>query len=464
MSDDLHTLTIAAAAERIAARRLSPVELTDALLDRIERVDPQVRAYVHVDAEGARRRAREAEAEIAAGDRRGPLHGIPVALKDIYDTADMPTTCHSHVFAERRPDADAETTARLRAAGAVILGKLATHEFAFGGPSWDTPFPPARNPWNREHFTGGSSSGSGAAMAAGLALGTLGSDTAGSIRMPAHFCGVAGLKPTYGLVSRRGVSPLAYSLDHCGPLTWTTRDAALMLDAIAGHDPADPASAASDPAAFTAELDGNVRGLRIGVIRHFYERDLAAGADMVAAMEAAIATLAELGAEIETVELSPLQDYHACNFVIMLGEAVAVHEADLQATPERYGEIMRDRLYAGALFSAVDYVQATRLRRVLVEEMAHAFERFDVLITAGGAGPAPKLDAMSKFYVFEKPLITSPFDVAGNPALGVRAGFSRDGLPLGLQIAGRPFADATVLRVGDAFERATPWPEHRPAL
>ncbi|WP_420393563.1 amidase [Acuticoccus sp.] len=459
----LHHLTIAEASTRIAERSLSPVELTEAVLRQIEARNDTLNAYVHVDADGAMASAKAAEADVAAGRHRGPLHGIPIGLKDIYDTADMPTTCHSNLFKARRPREDAHTVALLRDAGAVILGKLATHEFAFGGPSWDIAFPPARNPWNTDHFTGGSSSGSGAAVAAGLALGAMGSDTAGSIRMPAHFCGLAGIKPTYGLASRRGVSPLAYSLDHCGPLTWTTRDCALMLQATAGHDPADPASAKVEVPDYAAALTGDIAGLKVGLIRHFYEADASATPEVRAAMDAAVATLGELGAAVEEVQLSPLQDYHACNFVILLAEALAIHEDDLAESPELYGEIMRDRLYLATQITGADYVQATRMRQTLCAELAAVLARCDVVVTAGGLLPAPELTAIPKFYLLETPFITSPFNVTGSPAHTVCIGFSDEGLPMGMQIAGRPFEDATVLKVGDAYERATPWRDRRPS-
>ena len=461
---DLCSLTIADAAPLLARRELSPVELTRAFLDRIAAVGPQVDAYVCVTAERALEDARRAEAEIAAGGYKGPLHGIPIALKDIYDTAGIATTCHSHLHVNRIPERDARAAALLREAGTVLLGKLATHEFAFGGPAWDLPFPPARNPWNREHFTGGSSSGSGAAVAAGLAMGTLGSDTAGSIRMPAFFCGITGLKPTYGRVSRRGVAPLAWSLDHCGPMTWTARDSALMLQAIAGHDPADPGSADRAVPDYDAALTGDVAGLRIGLIRHFYERDAEADGEVRAAMDAAAATFAGLGAQVEEVELSSLHDFHACCMVILLTEALAVHERDLRATPEKYGAIVRDRLMLASLLTGLDYVQALRLRRRLAAEVERALGRFDLLMTAGGYSGAPRLQQISKFYLLEKPLLTTPFDVTGSPTLAVCTGFTAAGLPVGMQLVGRAFDEATVLRAGDAYERATGWRRQRPAL
>ena len=464
MRSDLHHLTLAEASSLIQRRDLSPVELTNALLARIEALNPKLDAYVCVTAERARADARRAEVEIAAGKRRGPLHGIPIAIKDIYDTADIRTTCHSHIHADRVPEADSHAVALLREAGTVLLGKLATHEFAFGGPSWDLPFPPARNPWNPDRFTGGSSSGSGSATAAGLALGTLGSDTAGSIRMPAHFCGIAGIKPTYGRVSRRGVAPLAYSLDHCGPMAWTAQDCAILLQAMAGHDPADPASAERPVPDYEAALTGDVSGLRIGLIRHFYDGDEQADSDVKSAMTAAAARLTELGATVEEVRLSPLADYSACCMIIMLAEAFAIHEPNLKARPEKYGEIFRDRMLLSSLLTSADYVQATRLRRQLKQEVDAALRSHDVLLTASGYSAAPELRAVAKFYLLERALITAPFDVTGHPAMTVCNGFSAAGMPVGMQIVGRAFDEGTVLRVGDAYERATEWRARRPPL
>src|SRR5881227_4146054 len=284
-------LTIVEGAKLIQQRELSPVELVDSRLARIEKFDGRLHSFIRVLADSARAEARAAEAEIAAGKYRGPLHGIPLGLKDIYETAGIPTTGHSKVMQDHVPKADAFSLARLRDAGAVVMGKLATHEFAFGGPSFDLPWPPARNPWDTSRFTGGSSSGTGAAVAAGLVLGGTGSDTGGSIRGPAAYCGLAGIKPTYGLISRRGILPLGFSLDHAGPMAWTAEDSAILLQAMAGHDPADPASANHPIPDYRAALQGEVKGLRIGLIRHFYERDNEANSATRQAIAAAAQTL-----------------------------------------------------------------------------------------------------------------------------------------------------------------------------
>jgi aspartyl-tRNA(Asn)/glutamyl-tRNA(Gln) amidotransferase subunit A len=300
-------LSIAEAAVLIAAKRLSPVELTSAYLDRIERLNGTLHAYVRVLQDEALAAARSAEAEIMAGKWRGPLHGIPIGLKDIYDTAGIPTEGGSRSCLGRTPSDDATTVRLLKNAGAVVLGKLTTWEFAIGGTAFDTPFPPARNPWDIDHDPAGSSSGSGAAVAAGLCAMAMGSDTGGSIRWPAAWCGLAGLKPTYGRVSRAGIMPLSFSLDHAGPLCWTVEDAALVLQAIAGHDPGDPASADHAVPDYRAALsDGDLRGVRLGVARTMFERDCRASEDMLAAFERSVTVLRELGAVVSEIELPPL--------------------------------------------------------------------------------------------------------------------------------------------------------------
>jgi len=457
-------LTIAEAAPRIRSGTLSPVELTRAFLERIDTLNETLFAYVTVCHERALADAERAEQEIANGVYRGPLHGIPVALKDIYDTAGILTTSGSHLHAGRIPAEDCEVARRLRDAGAVLLGKLTTHEFALGGPSWDLPSPPARNPWNTERFTGGSSSGSGAATAAGLAMGTLGSDTGGSIRNPAFFCGTSGVKPTYGRVSRRGVAPLSYSLDHCGPLTWTAADGALMLQALAGWDPLDPGSAAVAVPSFSRGISDGIQGLRIGHVRHFYDGDDHADDSVKAAMDAALDTFRTLGAVVEEVSLSPLHDYSAANMIIMLSEALAIHEKDLKATPEQYGEMFRDRLVIGSSITGVDVIQAQRLRRILTAELEASLARYDVLVTAAGWAPAPPLEEVPKFYLFERPILAAPFNVSGQPTVSVCNGFSADGLPVGMQIAAASFDEATALRVAAAYEAATDFRDQRPPL
>ncbi|WP_170432499.1 amidase [Ruegeria arenilitoris] len=464
MTDALCFLTVAESAERIERKELSPVTLTQAFLNRIERVNPKVNAYVTVTPERAMEDARRAEAEINSGHYKGALHGIPVGLKDIYDTKGIRTTCHSNLLLDRIPEEDAFAVKRLKDAGSVLLGKLATHEFAFAGPAWDAAFPPARNPWNTDHFTGGSSSGSGAAIAAGLAMATLGTDTAGSIRMPAYFCGVSGLKPTYGRVSRQGVFPLAFSMDHCGPITRTAQDAAIVMNTIAGHDENDPASAMVDVPDYRATLGGDISGLKVGLIRHFYEHDEAADSNVVDAMNTSVALLEELGAEIQDVQLPNLHDFSACCQIIIMCEALGIHEDTVKAHPKKYSEIARDRLMLGSVLTGADYVQATRMRRELTNKVNEVLQKFDVLLTAGGLTLAPRLEQIDKFYILQKPLVTTPFDVTGHPAIAVCNGFSENGLPVGMQVIGRAFDEAMVMRVAHAYESATDWTDRVPNL
>jgi len=455
-------LTIAEAGALIAKRDLSPVELTQSRLARIERLDGQLHSFIRVLGDQALAAAREAEAEIMAGRWRGPLHGIPIGLKDIYETKRVPTTGHSKVMIDHVPQADATSVRRLTEAGAIMLGKLATHEFAFGGPSFDLPWPPARNPWDTTRFTGGSSSGTGAAVAAGLVLGGTGSDTGGSIRGPAAYCGLAGLKPSYGRISRAGVLPLAFSLDHAGPMAWTVEDCAILLQAMAGHDPADPASADRPVPDYRASLAREAKGLRIGLIRHFYETDNQANEATRQGIASAVKVFEDLGCSVRELRVSPLADWAACGIVIMLSEAYAIHEVTLRERFVDYGEAFRDRMALAALITGADYVQAMRLRRELMTELAKAMTDLDLVITAAAPSEAPTFDAVSKFAIFERPSLTMPFNVTGSPAMSVCCGYTANGLPLAFQLVGKPFDEATVLKAAHAYEKATTWRSIRP--
>jgi aspartyl-tRNA(Asn)/glutamyl-tRNA(Gln) amidotransferase subunit A len=461
---ELHWLTIAEMARLIGRREISPVALSEALLARIEALDPQLNAFLLPTPEKAREQARAAEREIMAGRYRGPLHGVPFGLKDIYCTAGIRTTSHSRICADHVPSEDATTVVRLYQAGAVLLGKLATHEFAHGGPSFDLPWPPARNPWNREHFTGGSSSGAGAAVAAGFVPGALGSDTGGSIRGPAALCGIVGLKPTYGLVSRAGVYANSYTFDHAGPMTWTVEDCAILLQALAGHDPKDPASAERAIPDYRAALTGDVRGLRIGVLRHLYEEDLTVTPEVHAALEEAYAVFRSLGARIEEARIRPAADYYAIKITIAESEQYAIHEEELRTRPHEFGADFLGRALPAILYSSSDYVQAQRERRTMLAEMAPVYEKYDVLLAPAAAGPAPRLDAWRTIRFWQQASLTTPFNVTGGPALALCMGFTDAGLPLSLQIAGRPFDEATVLRAAHAYEQATAWRRRRPVL
>ncbi|HEY4173319.1 MAG TPA: amidase, partial [Rhodopila sp.] len=327
----------------------------------------------------------------------------------------------------------------------------------------DLPWPPARNPWNREYATGGSSSGSGAAVAAGLAPGALGSDTGGSIRNPAGLCGLVGLKPTYGLVSRSGVYTNSFSYDHAGPMTWTVEDCAIMLQAIAGHDPKDPASAARPLPDYRAELSAGIKGLRIGVLRHLYEDDIPVPATLKAALEQAYDVLRNLGATVEDARIRPASDYHAVKITAAESELFAVHEPVLRTRLNDFGADFLGRALGALLISGPDYMQASRQRRVMIDEMAPLYAKYDVLVTAG-PGPATRLDSWRTLSFWRNNNITAPFNVTGSPALVQCIGFTETGLPLSMQVVGRPFADATVLRVAKSYEDATPWRTRRPIL
>ena len=456
--------TIAAAAKLIAAKQLSPVELTSACLDRVRALDDRLHAFVHLTEERALAEARAAEAAIMAGGPKGPLHGIPIGLKDIVDTKGIPTTYQSKILQHNIPDSDATCAEKLAAAGTVLIGKTTTHEFADGGPSFDLPKPPAHNPWNTGHFPAGSSSGTGAAVAAGLILGGIGTDTGGSIRGPAALCGIAGIKPTYGLVSRAGVAPAAFSLDHIGPMAWTAEDCALMLQALAGPDPRDPASADRPVPNYTALLGSGIKGLKIGIIHHFHEVDYKVSDGTRQGIDAAIATLRGLGAEIREVQLSPLQDWGACGSLISITERATAYEEWARTRLGDFGERVQRRLHLGALVSGVDYVQAVRRRRELRAELKAAMAGLDVVLTAAAQGEAPKIDEVPKWDTFAAPSFTMPFNVAGYPAMSVCAGFGEGGLPVALQLVGKPFEEPTLFRIADAFEKATPFRDSRPAV
>jgi aspartyl-tRNA(Asn)/glutamyl-tRNA(Gln) amidotransferase subunit A len=458
-------LTIAEASRRLARGELSSRGLVEACLARVARHDGTLHAFTTLTPELARAAAAQADRELAAGHRRGALHGIPVGIKDIYETAGLRTAAHSHVKLDHVPAVDAATVARLRAAGAVILGKLTTHEFATGAATPDQPFPSARNPWNPELQPGGSSSGSGTALAAGFCLGAMGSDTSGSIRNPAGWCAVAGLKPTYGLVSRRGIFPLAPSFDTAGPMAWTAEDCALMLDVLAGHDPLDPGSAKVAPAAYgEIAAKGSASGLRIGLVRHWYAHADGATDEMVQAIDQAAATLRALGATVREVTLPELLDYQACARVIIAAEAHAIYRSDLERHPEKLGYTTRRRLQIGAFLTAGQYVDAMRFRRKLQLDTAAAMRGFDLLMTANHYGPPDRFEDPPIFHFLGKPPLPNPFNVTGQPALTVCCGFGRDGSPLAFQLAGHAFDDATVLAAGTAYERATPWRSRRPSL
>jgi aspartyl-tRNA(Asn)/glutamyl-tRNA(Gln) amidotransferase subunit A len=462
MSGEPGFLGIAEAGDLIRTRQLSPVELTRALLARIARIDPSINAFIRVTPDVALAAARTAEAEIMAGGWRGHLHGVPFGLKDIIDFAGLPTTCHSKVLADSVAASDAVVTARLKAAGGVPMGKLATHEFAIGGPSLDLPWPPARNPWSTACHPGGSSSGSGAALAAGLLPAALGTDTGGSVRNPASMCAIVGMKPTYGRVSRRGVFPLAYSLDHVGPMTRTVRDNAMLLNVIAGHDPQDPGSADEPVPDYAAGIGRGLKGVRVGYARHLFTEGETAVPEQVAALDAAADVLRRLGAEVRDVRLAEHDDYIVCNRIILAAESFAIHRKWLAERPGDYGALGRQRLLNGATITAADYIDALRLRARLTARTLAAMADLDLVLTASSLDPACRIDdaeAVARTYPRQ---VRQPFNVTGQPALAMPAGFTGDGLPLSLQLVGHPFGEAMVYRVAAAYEEATRWCDRHP--
>jgi aspartyl-tRNA(Asn)/glutamyl-tRNA(Gln) amidotransferase subunit A len=461
---DLPYLTIAEASRLIRARKLSPVEFVQALLARITSIDPTYHAFIAVMEDAALAEAKTAKAEVMRGNWRGPMHGVPYAAKDSFDVAGMATTCHSKLRIDHRATSDASAIMRLRDAGAVLLGKLALHEFATGGPTLELPWPAARNPWNLDLHPGGSSSGSAVAVAIGMAPGALGTDTGGSVRNPATCCGVVGMKPTYGTVSRAGVFPLAFSLDHVGPLTRTVEDNAILLQAMAGHDVADPASARRAPTDFLAGIGRGVKGLKIGVIEHFYAKDTIAASEQSVAIAEAIDVLRRLDAEIRQVRLSPLQRYTECGRTILMCEAYAIHERDLEERPQDYAAITRSKLLPGAFIAAADYVKAQQLRRALCAEFADAMRGLDAVVTLSSLDMPCRIDDAETIAKTYERQVRMPFNVTGAPAVAVPTGFTAAGLPTAMQIVGRAFDEPMVYQVAHAYCEGTGFCDRHPPV
>lgn len=462
---DIRDLSIAELGRAYRDRSLSPVEATRDALATISAHNESLCAFNTVVPEIALERAAKAEQELMSGLDLGPLHGIPFGAKDIYDTAGILTSCQSKLRPDIVPDSNAHSVQKILDGGAVLLGKCATIEFATGGPSQETLFPPARNPWNTDHVPGGSSSGSGAAVASGMTRMALGSDTGGSIRGPAAYCGTVGMKPTYGRVSRRGVFPLSFTMDHCGPLSWSVEDAAIALNAMAGFDPLDPASANVPVSDYTAKLSAGVKGMKIGYVANWLDEDENTNPEIRAAITEAKNALRAEGAIVEPVTLPAHDIYHACGRMIILAECYAIHEKDLMERPELYGRPTRERLMAGAFVRGSDYVEALRMRR----EMTHWFNaeilgKYDMVIAPSTSLPAGRFDAEPNNPLALGGYLTVPFNVTGSPAMSVCCGYTSEGLPISMQIVGRPFDESGVFQVGAAYERATDWRSQRPLL
>lgn len=455
-------LGIAELAERFGARTLSPVELCEHLLARCRRLEPRLNAFITLEPERVLAAARTAEGELAAGRRRGPLHGVPVAIKDLCWTRGERTTGGSKVLADFVPGEDASVVARLRAAGAILFGKTNTPEFAYG-PLDAYHYGPSRNPWNPEHFTGGSSMGSAAALAAGLVPAALGSDTGGSIRGPAHWSGVTGLKPTYGRVPLRGVIPLATSLDHVGPMTRSALDAALLLEVMAGHDADDPTSAPEPVPDYAREVRRPVRGLRVGVVRGALWEGLGPG--IGEAVEAALAALASLGVVVEDVALPEWAAAGEARQVLIRCEAAAEYRRVLAERPGDLIPEVRARLEHGLATGAADYVEARRAAGRLAFALGRLLGRVDVIALPGRPQTAPRMDPSGRLLEPLSPRdYTGPLNLVGLPALTVPCGFDPRGLPIGIQLGGRAWEEGTLLRVAHAYQQVTDWHRRHPPL
>jgi aspartyl-tRNA(Asn)/glutamyl-tRNA(Gln) amidotransferase subunit A len=457
---DLTSLPIAQAADLLRGRSLSPVELAQAHLDRIAAQDADLHCFITVTAELALEQARTVEREIAAGEWRGPLHGIPLALKDLYDTAGVRTTAGAAFFRERVPDMDAMTVQRLRAAGAVLLGKLNMHEWALGLTNENPHYGVVHNPWDGARVAGGSSGGSAAALAAGMCMGSLGSDTGGSIRVPAALCGVVGIKPTYGRVSARGVVPLSWNLDHCGPLARTVHDCALLLQTIAGYDAGDPASVNRSVDDYARDLDAGVAGLRLALLDGEYLATT--DAPVMAAVERAAGILEQLGARIERIELPGFAEAALANGRMVTADAAAFHHERLRDAPERYGADVLARMQAGAAVTSSEYVLARRTQAEWRRDLERQFERYDALLLPTTPIPAPLIGGDQVQAARTLTRFTSAFNLAGLPALSVPCGFTPERLPIGLQIVCAAWQEALALRIGQAYASAVTSSETQP--
>ncbi len=457
---DPTTLSIAGAQRLIRSGALSPRELVEAYLERIGRFDARLNAFVTVTDERALARATELEAELAGGRWRGPLHGIPIALKDNIDTAGVLTTASSAVFANRVPTEDAEVVTRLEAAGAVIVGKLNMHEFAYGATSAFAHIGPVRNPWNVDRIPGGSSGGSGAAVAARLCAGALGTDTGGSVRIPAAHCGIVGLKATYGLASIRGIVPLSVSLDHVGPMCRTVADAALMLQAMVGYDPRGIASIAADAPDYAGALRRSTAALRLGIPRALFYEDI--DPQIAAAVERALGVLSDLTANTRGVTLPALPPASPIG-----AEAYAYHAELLEQRRDLYGPSTLARIEPGAEVSTADYVRTQYKLKLVRKAIAQVFDDVDLLVTPTLPRLPIRIDEAREAPLEATRILarnTSPFNQYGIPAISVPCGFSREGLPIGLQISGPALGEMDVLALAHAYEQATDWHARLPPL
>jgi aspartyl-tRNA(Asn)/glutamyl-tRNA(Gln) amidotransferase subunit A len=459
------------ASQLLRSKKVSSVELTRECLTRIEQLNPKLNAFITVTTDSALAEAHQAEEEIQRGNWRGPLHGIPIALKDLLDTAGVRTTAGSELFKDRIPTQDAEIVRRLKAAGAVFVGKLNLHEFAYGGSSAISYFAPVRNPWDLDHCPGGSSGGSAAAVAAHLCYGAIGSDTGGSIRQPAGYCGIVGLKPTYGRVSTRGVIPLSWSLDHLGPMTRTVMDAALMLQVIAGYDAQDIASIDVPVPDYAATIAAPTSSLRLGILRHYFYD--AVNAEIQSAMDVALSVLKTLThTQRDIAPLATDRSYSSMMdpyVAILRAEAYAYHKEYVSKTPELYQAQTLKRIQAGADITASAYIQARRQMEQVRRSVSQTFDMVDLMITPTTCVPPFAIaDLSDPNTLRDKELLmlrnTRPFNMLGLPTISVPSGFTQANLPIGMQITGPPNGEGTVLRLAQAYEQATEWHKRKPNL
>jgi aspartyl-tRNA(Asn)/glutamyl-tRNA(Gln) amidotransferase subunit A len=466
LDDELAYFGLREIRDRIRRKEISAVALVEAQLSRIERLQPRVNAFITVSAEEARRQARAADAEAAAGRLRGPLHGVPLTLKDIVATRAVRTTSGSKILSATIPEADATVVERLRAAGAIFLGKTNLHEFAFGVSNLNPHFGPVRNPWDPERIPGGSSGGSGAALAAGLGYGSVGSDTGGSIRIPSALCGTVGLKPTYGRVSRHGVTPLAWSLDHIGPMARRVEDVALLYEILAGPDPRDPSTARKHAGSPSQRLGELPEGLRMGVARRYFFESC--DAEVSAAVESALGDLQGLGLRPVEINIPEAEQQDAVRNVIAFAEAAAFHDRWIRERPQDYGPDVRESLRLGKQILATEYLAAQRARRTVLFAFRRVFESVDLLVSPAVPSPAPRMseEKLSSGEPLRPGLLRLPssFNTVGFPALVLPCGFTSAGLPIGLQLAAAPWREEVLLQVAHAYETIHAWWRRRPAL
>ncbi len=466
---DLWDLSIGTAATMIRAKEITPIELVESHLKRIEETEDQLNSFITIMADEAIDSAKKATDIIFKRKEIGHLHGIPIGLKDLYDTAGIKTTAGSMIYRDRIPNEDASVVTKLKGEGAIIIGKLQMHEFALGSTSINPHHGPARNPWDRSRITGGSSGGSASSVASGQCKGALGTDTGGSIRIPSGLCGIVGLKPTFGRVSRSGVFPLSWTMDTVGPMTRTVEDSALLLNVLAGFDPQDPGSANVPSENFASDIAGGIEGVKIAVPQEYFYDII--DDEVSKAVQATQEVFIGLGATVEPIKIPALEHSLAISGTIMLAEAASVHDFNLREKPGEIGDDVRLRLTQGALTSASDYIKAQRARTEFNQQIKEALNKFDVLLSPTVPVGAPKINEQTitvgnlhQPTLSLLPRLTRPHNICGIPTISIPCGFTQQKTPIGIQIGGRAFDEKLVLRVAHAYESATDWGQSKPIL